>query len=68
LFQDIISIDVIGLTYNERKTNKPLLVAEVSIDNNYHYQISLILRSRLCAVNAFYLDHKKTALNPELLC
>jgi len=60
LFQDIISIDVIGLTYNKRKANKPLLIAEVSIDNNYHYHISLIVRSRFVAVNVF-IQNKEAA-------
>ncbi|WP_458460936.1 hypothetical protein, partial [Paenibacillus sp.] len=55
------------LTYNERKTNKPLLIVEVSIDNNYHYHIGLILRSRFFPLNAFYLEHEKTALKSELL-
>lgn len=49
------------------KQNKPLLYAEVSIDNNYHYHISLILRSSFFAVNAFYIKQKKAVLNSELL-
>ncbi|WP_426251100.1 hypothetical protein [Paenibacillus pabuli] len=66
LFQDIISIDVIGLTYNSGKANKPLLYAEVSIDNNYHYHVSLIVRPSFFPVNAFYIIQKKAALLPGL--
>jgi len=41
-------------------TNKPLLTAEVSIDNNYHYHICLIVRSRFFAVNVF-IQNKEAA-------